>query len=111
MGLSSYTLRDSITCSVISCYNFNFYSDTVLSLCTSGDHVHFEDLDFILGSLAYFPPVLLQKLLTDKHLVGLSVFSHTQLTELLPRERKRSERGGERETERGERERREMIGI
>lgn len=54
------------------------------SICPQTDCVQFQDHDFVLGSLADFPAVLLEEFLADKHLVRLSVLSQAQLAEFLP---------------------------
>ena len=53
------------------------------------EHVHFQDHNLVLGSLADFPAIFLQEFLTDKHLLCLSVLRQAQLTKLLPAQEKK----------------------
>lgn len=57
---------------------------THTSFCPHTDCVQFQDHDLVLGGLADFPAIFLEKFLADKDFVGLSVPSQAQLTELLP---------------------------
>lgn len=64
------------------------------SICPPTDCVQFQDHDFVLGSLADFPAVLLEEFLADKHFVRLSVLSQAQLAEFLPMQEEDKEQKG-----------------
>lgn len=74
------------------------------SICPQTDCVQFQDHDFVLGSLADFPAILLEEFLADEHLVRLSVLRQAQLAEFLPAPEEEEEKSEHRQwkVERGD---------